>query len=96
MGSGPVLDLGSAALQRIVTNMKGISFEEDDKTYKFNPDAARLAGLKSYTDFISAPHKSEEWAASHSLHKPKVKPPRNSSLYVGVGDVGGSRRGRSL
>ena len=35
----PALDLGTAALQRIVTNMKSINFEDDDKSFKFNPEA---------------------------------------------------------
>ena len=92
----PVLDLGTAALQRIVTNMKGISFEDDSKNMKYNPEAARLAGLKSYTDFTAAPHKMNEWKAPHSLHKNIPKASRVSSMYVGTGDVGGTRRGRTL
>ena len=94
--SGPVLDLGTAALQRIVTNMSSISFEDDSKNFKFNPDAARLAGLKSYQEFSACPHKMNEWKSTHSLHKEEVKPPRVSSMYVGAGDVGGKRRGRTL
>lgn len=94
--SAPALDLGTAALQRIVTNMKSINFENDDKSFKFNPEAARLAGLCSYTEFTAAPHQMRAWKSKHSLHKDEEKLARGSSMYVGSGDVGSTRRGRTL
>ena len=65
----PTLDLGTASLQRIVSQMKGLKFET--KEHRFNKDSARLGGLKKYTDFISNPHKTKTHKFPHSVHKPK-------------------------
>ena len=65
----PALDLGTASLQRIVSQMKGLRF--DTKEHRFNKDSARLGGLKSYSDFISNPHKTKSRKFPHSVHKPK-------------------------
>ena len=68
-GYEPALDLGTASLQRIVSQMKGLRF--DTKEHRFNKDSARLGGLKSYSDFISNPHKTKSRKFPHSVHKPK-------------------------
>jgi len=80
-----VLDLGTASLQRIVTNMKGINFDEDTTSFKFNPDAARLAGLKSYKDYSAAPHYAKKREFKYGSYDPKnAKPERVSSMKVGT------------
>ena len=65
----PSLDLGTASLQRIVSQMKGLKFET--KEHRFNKESAKLGGLKRYTDFISNPHKTKTHKFPHSVHKPK-------------------------
>lgn len=89
----PVLDLGTANLQRIVNNMKGLKFDADGgKVLKYSKDAARLNGLKSYTQYSGCPHVMNAWKSSHSLHKEHEKPPRLSSMYVGVGATHAGRQ----
>ena len=67
----PTLDLGTASLQRIVSQMKGLKFET--KEHRFNKESARLGGLKKYTDFIYDvnPHKTKSRKFPYSVHKPK-------------------------
>lgn len=47
-----VLDLGTVTLQRIVTQMKGLHFEDAPVQDSFVKDAAKLSGLKRYGDYI--------------------------------------------
>ena len=49
--SGSSLDLGTVALQRIVTQMKGLHYDVQEAA--FVKDAARLSGLRSYTDYLT-------------------------------------------
>jgi len=82
----PVLDLGTANLQRIVNNMKGITFDDGgSKVYKYNKDSARLNGLKSFTKYSGCPHVMHTWKGKHSIYKEEEKSERNSSMYVGTG-----------
>jgi len=82
----PVLDLGTANLQRIVNNMKGITFDDGGaKVYKYSKDTARLNGLKSFTKYSGCPHAMHPWKGKHSIYKEEEKPDRNSSMYVGTG-----------
>ena len=71
----PALDLGTASLQRIVSQMRGLKF--DVKETKFNKDAAKLGGLKSYTEYISEYDKmkvsAKPFKGTYSLYKNKVK-----------------------
>lgn len=54
-----VLDLGTAALQRIVTQMKGLRYEVHEQN--FVKDAAKLGGLKGYGDYVKGvPRKEAE------------------------------------
>lgn len=88
----PVLDLGTANLQRIVNNMKGISFDDGGtKVHKYNKDTARLNGLKSFTQYSGCPHVMHPWKGKHSIYKEEEKPPRHSSMYVGTGYTHGGR-----
>ena len=64
--------------------MKGLKFET--KEHRFNKDAAKLAGLKDYTDYISAPHKMRTWKAVHSLHKPKPADYKTGFVPAGYGN----------
>ena len=45
-----VLDLGTVALQRIVTQMKGLRYDVQESVYI--KDSAKLSGLKRYGDYI--------------------------------------------
>jgi hypothetical protein len=69
----PALDLGTASLQRIVSQMKGLKFDVKEK--RFNKDAAKLGGLKSYTEYISEYDKmavsAKPFKGAHSLYKGK-------------------------
>lgn len=47
-----VLDLGTVTLQRIVTQMKGLHYEDSPQHDSYVKDAAKLSGLKSYGDYI--------------------------------------------
>ena len=69
----PALDLGTASLQRIVSQMKGLKFEVQEK--KFNKDAAKLSGLKSYSQYITEYDtiavSAKPFRGTHSLYKKK-------------------------
>lgn len=49
--SGSSLDLGTVALQRIVTQMKGLHYDVQEAA--FVKEAAKLSGLRSYTDYLT-------------------------------------------
>ena len=56
--SSSVLDLGTVALQRIVTQMKGLRYDVQESVYV--KDAAKLGGLKRYGDYVKGVPKEDE------------------------------------
>ena len=57
-GGGSSLDLGTVALQRIVTQMKGLHYDVQEAA--FVKDAAKLSGLRSYADYLTGREIVEE------------------------------------
>ena len=52
------LDLGTVALQRIVTQMKGMRYDVQESVYV--KDSAKLNGLKPYCDYVKGVPRVEE------------------------------------
>jgi len=50
--TAPLLDLGTVALQRIVSQMKGLRYDVKAEEH-FIKDAARQGGLKSYLNYLT-------------------------------------------
>ena len=84
---GLALDLGTASLQRIVSQMKGLKFEVKEK--RFNKDAAKLGGLKSYTEYISEYEKMklsrQPYRGQYSLYKDTGKKKKKAMVPGGRG-----------